>query len=93
MLKNQTTRHPFQRRVLDILERLLPQQDVLLIHPGVERQKNAFHYAQQFPHLRVALVIPGAFNHYRHEEIHDVPLWGYENVNEIVEFVLQRKSE
>ena len=67
--------HPGGTESIVTLESLLPQQDVLLIHPGVERQKIAFTYSQQFPNLRVALVIPGDFFHYHSEEIHEIPVF------------------
>ena len=77
---------------LSAMERLLPNYDVLLIHPGVERQRKAFTYSESFPKLSVALLIPGCFSHYHHEEIEDTPLFGYEEVDSIVDFVLNSKS-
>ena len=84
--------HPGGTDSLKTLECLLPENDVLLIHPGVERQNIVLTYSQQFPNLRVALVIPGDFSHYHHEEIFDTPLFGYQNIHEIVRFVLQREE-
>ncbi len=84
--------HPSGTFYLQTLENLLPEYDVLLIHPGVERQRKALTYSELFPKLRVALLIPGSFSHYHHEEIGNTPLFGYENINQIVSFVLQEDS-
>ena len=77
---------------LEMLEELLPKYDVLLIHPGLERQSKAFSYQKQFPHLRVALVIPGDFTHYHDEELHGMQIFGYYHINPIIDFVLHKKS-
>jgi len=77
---------------LRTLESLLPDYDVLLIHPGVERQGKALTYSELFPKLRVALLIPGDFSHYHYEEIGDTKLFGYAQVGSIVNFVLQEDS-
>jgi hypothetical protein len=84
--------HPSGTESMGELEALLPHYQVLLIHPGVERQAIVLRYQEKFPQLRVALVLPGDYSSYSHEEIREMPLFGYENVDSIVDFVLKSET-
>lgn len=78
----------------DSLERLLPEKDILLIHPGVLGQKIVFEYPKMFPNLEIALVIPGDFAPYKPEN--GIEIFSYNQKESIVEFVLshnERKAE
>jgi len=69
------------------LEILLPAKDFLLIHPGVEGQKEVFKYSERFPNLNIAFVIPGDFGAYK-ERMKGIDLFGYEHAESIVNYVL-----
>lgn len=69
------------------LEKWLPWQDVLLIHPGRQSSPEIVNeYPGKFPHLRIALVVPGDFRAY--EAKNGVRLFSYSHVEHIVNFAL-----
>ena len=75
----------------ETLEALLPQKDILLIYPSVIGQKRVFEYLKLFPHLQVALVIPGDFSTY--ESMNGIRLFDYTHTDSIVNWVLSGGKE
>lgn len=75
------------------IESLLPDKDVLLIHPGVEGQKAVFEYPSRFPNLKIALVIKGDFRSHSDCNKHGIKLFDYEQQDKIVEWVLSHGAK
>ena len=72
------------------LEKILPEKDVLLIHPGVKGQAIVLGYPAIFPKLRIAFVIGGEFQAYPMENGVMV-IDGY-RTDEIVKFILSKPA-
>jgi len=73
------------------LEKLLPEKDVLLIHPGVKGQEVISSYPIKFPHLKIAYVIVGEFEAY--QELNGIRLFlGCRDIKRIVNFILEPKK-
>jgi len=73
------------------LEKILPNKDVLLIHPGLKGQAIVLGYPAIFPKLRIAFVIGGEFEAY-HMENGIMVIDGY-RTDEIVKFILNRPTQ
>ena len=73
------------------LESMLPDADVLLIHPGLKNQKAVFEYPKRFPDLRVALVTPEGCE-YKESADFGISLFSYNHIDQIVKFVLRGKK-
>jgi hypothetical protein len=69
------------------LELLLPQKDLLLIHPGIKSQRAVYEYPSRFPHLDVALLIPEMIEKYDPENNVKLFCWG--NIEEVVDYILK----
>lgn len=72
------------------LEKILPEKDVLLIHPGVKGQATVLGYPVRFPKLRIAFVIGGEVGAYQMENGIMV-IDGY-RTDEIVKFILNKPA-
>lgn len=78
--------HAFKKNMAD-LEALLPEKDVLLIHPGIKSQKRVMGYPARFPHLKVVLLVPGSKDDYD-VSANNVVLFGYKNRKEVIDYIL-----
>lgn len=79
---------PFPNHEKDIIS-ILPQKDVFLVHPGFRKQGLIYSYPANFPHIKVALLIPGCYESYAPEN--GVHLFGYGQLTEVVEWILGRE--
>src|SRR3989344_2961892 len=68
------------------IEELLPEKDVLLIHPGVEEQKAVTEYPSKFPHLKIAFLVPMPDDY--HEKDGKIEAFGWGNLDAIIDFIL-----